>query len=85
MSLKTVFAGVLTMDCRVEIVRSGCASTSRIIRGMVFTRRENDCHLSMTSFQGYGGDERRGGQVWVAYRDITNTFDERQIHSHDPG
>ena len=26
MSLKTVFAGVPTMDCRVEIVRSGCAS-----------------------------------------------------------
>jgi len=84
-SLKTVFAGVPTMGCRVEIVRGKCASTSIIIRGMVFTRRENDSHLSMTTFQGNGGDERRGGQVWVAYRDIINTFDEGQRHSHDPG
>jgi len=84
-SLKTVLAGVPTMGCRVEIVRGGCASTSRIIRGMVFTRKENDSHLSMTPFQGYGGDERREGQVWVAYRDVINTFDERQRHSRDPG
>jgi len=82
-SLKTVFAGVPTMGCRVEIVRDGCASTNRIIRGMVFMRRENDFHFSMTPFQGNTGDERKG--VWVAYRDIINTFDERQRYSHDPG
>jgi len=38
-------------------------STSSVIRGMVFTRRENNCHLSLTQFQGYGEDEGRGGQV----------------------
>jgi len=52
---------------------------------MVFTRRGNDSHLSMTPFHGYGEDERRGGKVRVAYRDIIDTFDERQWHGHDPG
>ena len=84
-SLETVLAGVHTMGYRVEVVGGGCAGTGRIIRGMVFTRRENDSHLFMTPFDGYGQDERRGGQVRVAYRDVINTFDKRQWHSHDPG
>jgi len=83
--LKAVFAGVPTMDCRIQVLRSGCVSTSSVIRGMVFTRRERHCHLSMTQFQGYGGDEGRGGHVRVAYKDMINTFDGRQRHSHDPG
>ena len=33
----------------------------------------------MTTFQGYGGDERKGVQVWVAYRDIINTFNEDRV------
>jgi len=77
-SLETVLAGVPTMGCRVEVVVGGCAGTGRVIRGMVFTRRENDSHLFVITFDGYGQDERRGGQVRVAYRDVINTFDERQ-------
>jgi len=73
------------MDCRMQVLMSGWVSTSSVIRGMVFKRREKHCHLSMTQFQGYGEDEGRGGQVWVAYRGIINTFDERQRNSHDPG
>ena len=88
MSLKAVFAGVPTMDCRMQVLMSVCVSTSSVIRGMVFTRREKHCHLqveSRTQFQGYGGDEGRGGHVRVAYKDMINTFDGRQRHSHDPG
>ena len=73
------------MGCKVEVVGGGWAGTGRIIRGMVITRRGNDSHLSMTPFHGYGEDERRGGQVRVAYRDVIDTFDERQWHGHDPG
>ena len=84
-SLEAVLAGVHTMGGRVEVVGGGCACTGRVIEGMVLTRRENDSRLFMIPFDRCGQDERRGGQVRVAYRDVINTFDERQWHSHDPG
>ena len=83
--LGAVLAGVHTMGGRVEVVGGGCAGTGRVIKGMVLTRRENESHLFMTPFDGCGQDERRGGQVRVAYRHVINTFDEKQWHSHDPG
>ena len=64
---------------------SGYGNGSSVIGGMVFTMRGRHCHLYMTQLQGYGGDEGRRGQVWVAYEGIIDTFDERQRHSHDPG
>ena len=70
---------------RVEVVGDGCAGAGRVINGMVMTRRESESHVVMTPFDGCREDERRGGQVKVTYRNVINTFDERQWQSHDPG
>jgi len=84
--LGTVLADVYTVGGRVEVVGSGrvevvgggCAGTDRVTNGMVLTRRESESHLVMIPFDGCGQDERGGGQVKVTYRNVINTFDERQ-------